>query len=200
MNIKKFRKKIHWWHTTHASCTNTWFIFFSSKISNKICSDQQSQLFLLRDIRAITNDNEISSVFISTGRKTTTFAPRSPSFSELLETARYYWFLYITPPHNRTVHVCAWARVDIRFSSPYTRARVCVFTQRIEGFSCVSFTHRSSLDARAQERRDESFRFPFSNSTRLSTGYQVNGKLLYGASAWCSFWLKIIVHAFSFVR
>lgn len=79
--------------------------------------------------------------------------------------------IFIHIPRTTGPYMCVRGWVDIRFSNPYTRARVCVFTQRIEGLSCVSFTHRSSLDARAQERRDESFRFPFSNSTlhRLSS-------------------------------
>lgn len=86
--------------------------FFPPKISNKICSDQQSRLFLLRDIHAITNDNEISSVFISTGRKTTAFAPRSPSFLERESSWKPQDIIdfYTYPPRTTGLYMCTRGR------------------------------------------------------------------------------------------
>lgn len=124
--------------------------------------------------RAMTSDNEISPAFCLRW-KISTLAARSPSFLVLLETARYYWFLYISPhDHPRA---CGWTSVFRECAC----TRVCVFTHSESSGVGLCVIYSSAVGRR--EKDDESFRLPFSN--RLDSGHQAKGKLLYGASAPC---------------
>jgi len=144
---------------------------------------------------AIMNDNEIPPSFIYMAA---TLASRFPSFSELLETVRYYWFLYTLLLYQGYRYMCTW--VDSFFERVYAHTSVCL--RREVGGWTVSFTHRSVV-ARC-ERDDESFRLSFSNRLDF-TGHQAKENVyMTQAPSYlidlCSFWLKTVVFAFPFVH
>lgn len=93
---------------------------------------------------------------------TATLAPRFPSFSGLLETVRYYWFLYTPPSYQGHRYMCT--RVDSFFECVLAHTSVCLRREAGGWAVCHLLIGRSSLGAKGTTSPSA---FPFQTDSTL---------------------------------